>query len=114
MYLYKNKEDSFDVYIFKAKDEDLIKYRKEQMKRIVIDQCIYHADIEVNNDNNLVFNPNNQRFRLKHSYVTTFDRDNLLSAYYYGQYVNNCITQVEYLNALKYYLLTSNQYNNNF
>ena len=30
MYLYENKEDSFDVYIFKAKDEDLIKYRKNR------------------------------------------------------------------------------------
>ena len=115
MYLYDKNENSFNVYKFEEKSEDLISYRKEQMKKISIDQCIYHAEVEISdNKANSIFNPYNQEFLLKHSYIANSHRDNLLNAYYYGYYVSKDITKVKYLTMLKYFLFTSNQYNNNF
>ena len=85
------------------------------MKKISIDQCIYYAEVENDNSNdNSIFNPHNQKFLLKHCYIADTNRDNLLNAYYYGYYVSKDITKIKYLNMLKFFLFTSNQYNNNF
>lgn len=114
MYLYDKNENSFDVYKFEANSEDLINYRKEQMKKVSIDTCIYHAEVRVDDNNNSIFNPNKHSFILKHSYVANCHRDNLLNAYYYGYYVSKNINKIKYFNILKYYLFTTNQYNSNF
>ena len=48
MYLYQEKENHFNIYNFRANNEDLKMYRQKEMKKIKKDERVLQAKAKIN------------------------------------------------------------------
>lgn len=117
MILYKNKNNSLDIFSLNYKENDVISFKEEQMKKIPDEEKIFIAtsfpEYENNNDflekNDRLYIPidlrNTKKFYLMKSNLNSSSKNNILTLYYNNYYRNLSAHKSDYLRILKYYLI---------
>ncbi len=134
MFLYDKKENSFDVYDFTAKKDDLISYRKNQIEKIPEEERIFIA--ETHTDPYGYYSPLFERYTgntfndrilfasdadndanndicyhiLKRDNRSKVNNELLLNCYIFGHLEDRSVIRIKYSQNMKYYLLKRKKY----
>jgi len=128
MYLYEQRDNIINIYNFHPKTEQLHDYRANQLKQIPDDELLMCGATRMGIESYEIFknyqnvfdteiipieNADGDYHKLKKSflYSSTNLQEIFLNKYYAGEFSNNKIARISYLNKIKYFLLTQTEYN---
>lgn len=137
MILYDKRDESLDIYELVAHKDELVKYRKKQMKQIPDNERIFVAETRVDpygetpllenyagkitsgrvinaeyadNEKRKENNAYGRYHVLKKNFQNLSDNNILLDSYYNGTLVNSGVIRIQYLKAMKYFLISEKTY----
>lgn len=125
MYLYEKNNNYLDIYNLDFSCEELYDYRREEMKLIPEKEMILRGITGIGSENFEVFknyqnnfdnevisydDVNGEHHTLKPDLLLEKGREKLLDSYYSGLFTNKNVARVKYLDEIKYFLLTQDEY----